>query len=159
MKNRFVMFSELSTLCCVYWVVSPVLCILSCLPWLYVVLMWSLWVEVNMCRFIYLLFTLKKKFKQRWSTIPSISTKQATTSNVKPLNTKQTTCGSEIQVLVWDIDMVGLNPLMGSSPSHNLIFNDYSYKQIIFFRPAQIPFHSKRLHQHKNERQHRHHHG
>jgi hypothetical protein len=32
----------------------------------------------------------KRKYKQRWSTIPPISTKQTTSSHLKPLNIKQT---------------------------------------------------------------------
>ena len=34
---------------------------------------------------------MKSKFKQRWSTIPPISTKQTVTSHLSSLNTKKTT--------------------------------------------------------------------
>jgi hypothetical protein len=61
---------------------------------------------------------MKRKFKQWWSTIPSISTKRTTTSCLKILNIKNTTT-LEIHVLVWDRhkNVVGLNWLMGSQPS------------------------------------------
>ena len=36
-----------------------------------------------------LLNMVKRKFKQRWSTIPSVSTKQTTISHLNSLNTKQ----------------------------------------------------------------------
>ena len=55
-------------------------------------------------------------FKQRWSTIPPISTKQTITSHLNSLNTKQGDHDMTLELLAWDRhkNVAGLSQLMGS---------------------------------------------
>ena len=57
-------------------------------------------------------------FKQRWSTIPPISTKQTITSHLNSLNIKQGDHDMtlEMELLPWDRhkNVAGLSQLMGS---------------------------------------------
>ena len=61
---------------------------------------------------------MNRKFKQRWKSIPPISTKGTITSHLNSMNKKRQHMMLEIYVLACDrhINVVVLNQLMGSQP-------------------------------------------
>ena len=75
-----------------------------------------------------LTFIYERKLKKWWLTIPLISTKQTTTSNLKPFHTKHITL--VIKFVPWDRHKDAVGATDYETPSCNLIFGSPTAIQI-----------------------------